>query len=436
MRKRAWGAGSRRRDWPRGPLRLTAALLAVALVGACQDYDGPTEPSLVSEAQSSRDALVSGTVAHHWGALVTQDRVEAEMAADPRFMDDPDVVLLLEWVSEARASGQDGEARLALMEAAVRVWGNGMASEAIRGVNETLNSVGSLVAQGGTAPEIQNQVARARRLAHDAASKLGGGEPAASLASSTQAAEALADLSPAKQAEAMVERARALYRQAVEVAGPSPEASVARALEEAGTFLNRAEAHLEAGRYLPAIRLARASMSLSIRLIQWASGGDTGPSAARVEAAIAEAESLLARAVALVGGSPRPPVAQILEQARSSLAGAKVAFAEGDLRAALRAALQSSAFSLRILNTAGSNAEAPSAERVEAAIAHAESLVSRAATLAGSNPQPPVSQWLAAARASLSRAHAAFAAADYRAALTAAQQATAYARRVIHALGG
>lgn len=78
------------------------------------------------------------------------------------------------------------------------------------------------------------------------------------------------------RAKALVAHAEELYQRAVDLAGDDPEPKVERALDKAGEFLRDAKDALHQEDWREAVRLARESIGISQRVIDYLNGGRDG----------------------------------------------------------------------------------------------------------------------------------------------------------------
>ena len=210
--------------------------------------------------------------------------------------------------------------------------------------------------------------------------------------------------------------------------GADPHAARAarEALREARRGAERAREALGAGD--PATALAEAAQAgEGIR------GVDAETAARR---AVAAAQALLARAEALVGTEPTPPITRALEAAREACDGAQEALETGEWRLAVagsaRCAGRSRSVIARLMVGVGPDALA---ERAEAMVNRAGDLLERVRAAAGSDPRPPAARWLQEAGELLSEARAHLAAGEYRRAIQTAQGSSSRSIRLLAFLG-
>jgi HEPN domain-containing protein len=147
-------------------------------------------------------------------------------------------------------------------------------------------------------------------------------------------------------ARELVGEADRLYDRAVELAGPNPEPDVERALDHAGELLRGAKEALAQEDWREAVRLARESIEISKRVIDFLSNDPPGDLEARARQAVNHAKELLVRAVELAGDSPRAEILVQLSTARELVHGAMEALGNGEFRVALEKAQAA----IRILN--------------------------------------------------------------------------------------
>lgn len=79
-----------------------------------------------------------------------------------------------------------------------------------------------------------------------------------------------------ERAKALVSHAEEIYQRAVVLAVEHPDPKVQRALEKAGEFLRRAKDALDEEAWREAVRLARESIAISQRVIDYLNGGRDG----------------------------------------------------------------------------------------------------------------------------------------------------------------
>ena len=136
-------------------------------------------------------------------------------------------------------------------------------------------------------------------------------------------------------ARELVGEANRLYERAVELAGSNPDPEVERALDHAGGTLRGARDALAQEDWREAVRLARESISISTRVIEFLSGPDLGT---RARHAVDHAKELLVRAVELAGDSPRVEILVQISTARELVHEAVDALGNGEFRIALEKA--------------------------------------------------------------------------------------------------
>jgi HEPN domain-containing protein len=147
-------------------------------------------------------------------------------------------------------------------------------------------------------------------------------------------------------ARELVGEANRLYDRAVELAGPHPDPEVKRALDHAGELLRGAKEALAQEDWREAVRLARESISISKRVIEFLSNDPPSDLEARARQAVDHAKDLLIRVVEMAGDPPRPEILVQLSTARELVHEATTALGNGEFRVALEKAQ----VAIRILN--------------------------------------------------------------------------------------
>lgn len=299
----------------------------------------------------------------------------------------------------------------------------------------TLPSPGGAGSQGPEEP--RRVLTDARSALTDARRALGSGDVAGALTSAGRAGETLRSLDRERAARAAVEAAWALLERATRVAGPSPDAPIARALADAGSACRSAREALGAGAWGEAMTRAQRCAGLARAVLARLADGlvDQDHLADRVEGVVAHAAALLERAKTQAGTSPDAAVRAVLAEAESLLARARSALGDGRYRPALRYAQESAARSLRVLRYLETiPGEDPLELRATAAVEAAQALLARVVAVLPGDPPPALGAAASAARTLVGEAESALQAGDWRLALARAREASALLMRILQAL--
>jgi len=319
------------------------------------------------------------------------------------------------------------------MEAASILFGSGLLSEVIDGVEVVLGVVQQESDVGGGSATV-GQTLRQVRFALTSAHELSDdGQAGRALLMATRAAGLLLELSPASRLEKVVARARALLDRAGQMAGDDPPEPIATALVMAGEACDAADDAIAGGvmdEARPhALRCHRMARALVLRLGAGVTGVEMEETA---RVSVARATNLLDRAVVRAGSEPDEQIAAALDQAAHLLSQAVEALELDRWRAAIGLARSSSAISTRIiLRMEGGGDPDALATRAAMAIRTAADLAHEGRELVGPSPQPVIAEVLSRADTLIEKAEFAFAAGQWRRALLHAVRASDLLRRVI-----
>lgn len=158
---------------------------------------------------------------------------------------------------------------------------------------------------------------------------------------------------------------------------------------------------------------------------------------ARARQIVGNAVRILERAKALAGPNPRPEIAEILRRAQDHCDAARRALANGNWALSVREARLCATHARRvILLLSGGVSDDTLAERAQAMVDDAGSLLARAVELAGDDPEPTVGRALDRAREYLQEAQRSLENEEWREAIRLARESAAISRRVIGHLSG
>jgi len=397
------------------------ALFSLGIVAACEEgpVTAPQEPG------SNGAYIAASAVNASWHLLVSEESVQIqtlealESAANPA----------AESVIVGAAGGD------AYLEAAVAVFGNGFAANAVSNVEVAVGNVSAaLSAEAGGSPA-RGAVDRARAHAARARSELSGGRDVEALRFAVAAADELRGIDPERRARELVQQALRLLEKAKELVGPDPRPEIAAALREATDHCEAAVRALEAGHWAIAVREASECAEIARRVIGLLSGGvgdDRLQELARE--LVAEADRTYDRAVELAGPHPDPEVKRALGHAGELLRGAKEALAQEDWREAVRLARESISISKRVIDFLSNDPPGDLETRARQAVDHAKDLLVRAVELAGDSPRAEILAQLSAARGLVHGAMEALGNGEFRIALEKAQAAIRILTNVIRML--
>jgi hypothetical protein len=183
--------------------------------------------------------------------------------------------LLAGQAAEARAAGKVQEANALearshglTLEAILVVLGQGVAEEALAGVDGALASLDARLA-GATVPDrIQLALQRAHALADRGRAALEQGRHRAALGAALASADVIRSLAPRYQAQKAMDVAARALRAAVDAVAGSPTDAEAASLRNARRFLAAARDAFEAGQFQRAIRYSTESAKLSREVLQ------------------------------------------------------------------------------------------------------------------------------------------------------------------------
>ncbi len=434
---------SARRPALRGGLP-ALALLTLPLLAGCDST--PTEPG-ADPAEAFRLALDAG-----WAHLPST--MELEVQALEGLEGTPasgEVAALLldagDLAAQAGSERTEGSARNAeiletageslltrgLLASLGGVRAGEVLDEAQAGLDQVIAALGST--PGGEAAA--GILAEAGRDLASARATLAAGEVGEALVSAARASESTRSLDRERTATATVKAAWALLERAVRLAGPSPEAAIARALGDADASCVAAREALGMGNWGEAMTRAHRCARLARAVLARLSAGvvDEGDLTKRVEGVVAHAAALLERATAKAGSSPRPAIRQLLSEAGDLLTRAQGALADGRYRQALRYAQGSAVRSLRVLAYLDTAEGDPLELRAKAAVEAAQALAARVATVLTEDAPPEIKAVADSAAVLVREANAALQVGDWRRALARAREASTLLMRILQALG-